>query len=190
MSWKYDYFWHENVLSKKEIKDLHNYIDKNFFCYEPKEDMGATPDGVLKKITTTKIISLGSIKDKIKKATDLVQATNSVEFGYNIFPINDGMKCLLNMYDSKSKGHYDYHIDSTKDDVCSTKLTVLINLSKGKYEGGKFFIFNNGTEYEVKQLSVPGNMVLIKSHLNHKVTPVTKGIRSSLSFFINGPKFI
>ena len=47
----------------------------------------------------------------------------------------------------------------------------------------------NDEENEIKQLNIPGNAIMLKSHLNHKVLPVTKGERNTLTFFICGPKF-
>ena len=36
----------------------------------------------------------------------------------------------------------------------------------------------------------PGSAILFKSYLHHKVTPVTKGERKSLTYFMEGPAFI
>ena len=35
----------------------------------------------------------------------------------------------------------------------------------------------------------PGSAIMFKSHLNHRVLPVTSGTRKSLTMFIFGPKF-
>ena len=68
------------------------------------------------------------------------------------------------------------------------KLTILINLSTKKYEGGSFFIFK-GKEKNIKELDEPGNILMLKSYLLHKVTPVTKGERRTLTIFLKGPSF-
>ena len=42
-----------------------------------------------------------------------------------------------NIYTSKNKGNFDWHLDSLSHDKCSDiKFTVLINTSTKKYEGG------------------------------------------------------
>ena len=69
------------------------------------------------------------------------------------------------------------------------KFTMLINASLEPYEGGKFFIFGNGGEREVGELAKPGNVVILKSSIPHRVTPVTKGKRHSITLFYSGPKF-
>jgi PKHD-type hydroxylase len=57
-----------------------------------------------------------------------------------------------------------------------------------QYEGGQFQLFNTN-EYEVKELNIPGNVVMFKSYINHRVLPVTKGQRRTLAIFLKGPKF-
>ena len=39
-------------------------------------------------------------------------------------------------------------------------------------------------------LDTPGNMIVLRPHIFHKVDPVTSGERRTLSLFITGPKFI
>lgn len=188
MSYKFDYYYFPKVLSKKEINDLNNFIIKNSTGLEEKEDT-ASKNGVSIKNTKTYLINYGKIQDKLNSVIDLFNETNNEIFGYNIYPFTKLTKVLLNIYDSKIKGEYPYHCDVSKSDVFDCKLTILVNLSKQKYEGGEFFIFN-GEEYKVPELNEPGNMIIMRSYLNHKVSPVTKGIRTSLTMFGLGPKFI
>ena len=63
-------------------------------------------------------------------------------------------------------------------------MTLLINLSESEYEGGDFIV-DNQTQHFFRE---PGTAILFKSSLKHQVTPVTKGKRNSLAYFINGPK--
>ena len=65
---------------------------------------------------------------------------------------------------------------------------MLINVSTKKYEGGDFYICA-GKEKHIKELNEPGNILMLKSHLLHKVTPVTKGERRTLTIFLKGPSF-
>ena len=75
---------------------------------------------------------------------------------------------------------------SSHSDMYDVKLTVLVNLSE-KYTGGKFHIFH-GDEYVVEEFE-PGTLLLFKSNLNHKVSPVLTGVRKTLTLLINGPRF-
>ena len=115
-----------------------------------------------------------------------VNQINEQNFGYVLFPFNNLNKVLLNIYDSKQEGEYDWHYDSSRSDLLDTKLTILINLSE-KYEGGELKFFQ-GIPYTVKEFT-PGTLLLFKSYIHHRVTPVTKGVRKTLTLFCNGPKF-
>ena len=62
-------------------------------------------------------------------------------------------------------------------------------LEKRFSEAEHVFIFGNGGEREVGELAEPGNVVILKSSIPHRVTPVTKGKRHSITLFYSGPKF-
>ena len=66
----------------------------------------------------------------------------------------------------------------------------MINLSEEYYEGGDFILFHGGKFKEISEFSSPGSSIMFKSGLPHKVTPVTKGIRKTISLWLTGPKFI
>ena len=81
------------------------------------------------------------------------------------------------------------------DLICNTdykydiKFTVLINVSEEKYSGGKFKLMHGGKPEHVKELDEPGNMIMFRSYTLHKVEPVTKGERKTLTLFLTGPNF-
>ena len=60
---------------------------------------------------------------------------------------------------------------------------------KKKYEGGQFKIMTASEPWHVKELDKPGNMIMFRSHILHKVEPVTKGERKTLTIFLLGPNF-
>ena len=188
-SWELDYWHMDNCISKKDIIYLNNYINKN---YHHKEEVSlAATDPVTvktKKHADTKIIYLKEIKNKIDNILTNFIDIAQYRFGYDIFQPSDLDAVNYNTYLSKKNGHYGYHADNSLSEIYDIKLTLLINISMKPYEGGEFRYFNN-QEYEIPQLNVPGNAIVIKPHLNHQVLPVTKGERNTLTYFINGPKF-
>ena len=94
--------------------------------------------------------------------------------------------CIRDSY----KGEYDWHTDGSPDgSAYDIKFTLLINTSIQSYEGGKFYLFTTGGSQHIDKLDDPGNVVIIKSHIPHRVSPVTKGIRHSVTLFYSGPKF-
>ena len=94
--------------------------------------------------------------------------------------------CLA-IYSSETKANYEWHIDKSKTLVFDTKWTVLLNLSEKKYSGGEFQIFNQGP-YAIPEFK-SGAMLMFKSNLNHRVTPVTEGERKTFTIFLSGPRW-
>jgi PKHD-type hydroxylase len=184
----FDYWSWKNLFLKKEIVDLNNFIENNFDHYESNDQGAKTVEGILKKNTVVKCIYYKKIKHFLKNLEEMIISCNRNNFGYDIFKLKEMDEALLNIYSSDNLGKYDYHCDIHPKIYTDVKLTILINLSLEQYEGGKFMIFNQD-EYEVKELNEPGSVVVFKSYLNHKVTPVTKGERRSLTLFITGPCF-
>jgi PKHD-type hydroxylase len=183
----FDYCWLDNYLNNKDIKKINKFIEKNFDDFENKEHH-ATHNNKSVKNTITKLINFEKIKKIIPNIQETIHYLNREYFGYDIYNLSSHENVNHNIYSSKQNGSYDWHTDASKKSKIDIKLTALINLSEEKFEGGNFLIFN-GTPYEVLELRNPGTIVVFKSYLNHKVEPVTLGIRKSLTFFIQGPNF-
>lgn len=182
-----DSYYNINFFSKEQIKELNNYIENNYLLEESKDNQ-ASIDGESIKHTKTLVINRYFIQNMVSRLEQYVHYVNENHFGYDLFPFNNHDSCLLNIYKAENQGRYDYHIDSSRDGASDVKLTVLANLSMQEYKGGIFKIFN-GNEYEIPQISQPGSVLVFKSYLNHKVTPITYGERRTLTIFGRGPRF-
>ena len=180
----------KSFFSIDELKSINDYIDLNFDGYEDKSNGATDAFGNYKKNTTVKVISLDKMFkfESIKKLFDCVYFTNKNNFGYNLYPSSKLDNFLYNIYDSKTLGKYDYHTDVSKNNLVSIKFTLIINLSIEKYSGGDFYLFDN-EEKKIDEISEPGDAMIFTSYFNHKVTPVTNGIRKSLAYFFEGPRF-
>lgn len=80
-------------------------------------------------------------------------------------------------YDSKMKGHYEYHTDHFKERP--RVLTILVGLnSTEEYDGGELFIHNQEKGIKLDK----GDVVAFPSNFMypHKVSPVIKGERKVL----------
>jgi len=183
------YWYWENQLSQKDIVYLNKYINKNYNYYEENTKGAHNKEtGELLKNSKVKCITLGKIKNKINRIVNNAIAVAQIEFGYTVFQPLDGDILLYNSYSSKNLGKYNYHIDASDSNKHDIKLTLLINISQKPYKGGEFCYFHY-EENTIKQFNKPGNVILLKSHINHRVTPVTKGERNTLTYFISGPRF-
>ena len=63
-----------------------------------------------------------------------------------------------------------------------TTKTAIVNLSEKPFVGGEFFLWKN-KEAEISQLIVPGTLLVFPSFYIHKVNPVIKGTRKTLTFW-------
>jgi hypothetical protein len=188
MSYNYDYWFWNNLFDYKKIKEINELIDKNFDKYQEENFHAKDNEGNSKKHAVVKVISFKKIKNLIHDSKETFISSAKLNFGYNVFDVTDDQECNLNIYSSSNSGSYDWHIDSSRSDMYDIKLTVLINLSLESYEGGKFCLWI-GNETEVKELNTPGNAIMFKSNINHKVYPIIKGERRTLAIFIKGPRF-
>ena len=112
------------------------------------------------------------------------QTINKNVFGYDIYWDFHLDRLNYNVYGIE--GEYGWHIDGSAPKVAyDLKLTCLLNLSEAPYEGGKFYMINRSEELKFDS----GMGLILNSLIAHKVTPVTKGERISLSYWGHGPSW-
>ena len=112
------------------------------------------------------------------------QTINREVFGYHInwnFHLDNLNYNVYGLY-----GEYDWHIDANREtQPLDVKLTCLLNLSEEPYEGGEFCKINDVDQHPFSS----GMGVVLNSLIAHKVTPVTKGERRSLTYWGTGPSW-
>ena len=169
----------EKTIPLNQIKKINKRIDK-------LESSGTdVPAKNTAKIASVKVLNYYDLQDYIDPYLNNVLAVNERNFGYNLYPVTYS-QCNYNIY--KKNGEYDWHIDESPDPFHDIKLTVLINLSESSYKGGDFKLMK-GRVIDVEQFKKPGDLLVFKSYINHKVTPITEGVRKTLTIFLTGPKF-
>lgn len=92
-------------------------------------------------------------------------------------------------YGGETGGFFDWHVDFGDGPVASRrKLTMVVQLSDGdSYEGGHLETNCDGV---VRQASRSiGSALFLPSFVLHRVTPVTRGERYSLTLWSHGPAF-
>jgi hypothetical protein len=82
-----------------------------------------------------------------------------------------------------NSGEYDWHIDATPKIASDLKLTCILNLSEESYEGGEFLLINASPQ---KIKFETGDGLVFNSLIAHKITPVTKGERITLTYWASG----
>ena len=181
---KFEYWWWPNVINEEQIEQI-NSICKEL--YHP-ESLDVPALGTV-KTANVKQIQWKYLKTLLSDVMELWLQKNKEVFGYSLFPINDGDFLNVNIYDSLNQGEYDWHLDCVRDHVTDIKLTGILNISDEPYEGGDFCIFS-GKFKTIPEMLVPGSLLLLGHKVLHKVEPVTKGKRKTISHWFTGPKFI
>ena len=114
-------------------------------------------------------------------------ANEQAGWKYNIVAAQD---CQVTRY--TKDGFYGWHIDGIGShneldgDGNTRKLSMSIILNSD-YEGGDFEM--RGLKNKVPRLE-EGSIIVFPSFLEHRVTPVTKGIRYSLVTWFVGPPYV
>lgn len=178
---KHSYYYFKGVFSSSEIKNINAKFlsSKNF---------NTNPAPFDTKTITVRYHYFNEVEDIVGRANQFVDYANKHAFGFDMHPLLDMETILHNVYDSSVKASYDFHCDGEDyDKNFTTKLTGLVNLSEDTYEGGHFEIFDGSKIKRIKELEQPGDMVVFKSDIPHRVTKVTKGTRMSLVILRSGP---
>tara|TARA_B100000902_G_C26894492_1_gene709036 strand:+ start:21 stop:575 length:555 start_codon:yes stop_codon:yes gene_type:complete len=182
---RYDYWYFPKVYSHEDLIEIHDIFEKT--SDSDGVDLAAT--SVTKK-AKVKLSHWFNFKDKLNSLEQAFLRINQDHFGYNIWNQFDNNYIRLNEYSSDYKGEYDWHTDGSPDkSAYDIKFTLLINSSLQSYEGGRFYLFTTGGSQHIDKLDNPGDVIIIKSHIPHRVSPVTKGVRHTITLFYSGPKF-
>jgi len=167
----FDCFTHE------QVKEINKKIKKNIF---QKEDSSSTAENV-SKIGEFSSIQCLPLLELIHPWLYQCQLTNRNVFGYDIYWDFHLEGLNYNVYGIG--GEYGWHIDGSQKKVFGVKLTCLLNLSEEPYEGGDFYTINSNEKHKFTS----GMGLVFNSLIAHKVTPVTKGERITLTYWGAGP---
>tara|TARA_R110000787_G_scaffold114998_1_gene224885 strand:+ start:2391 stop:2957 length:567 start_codon:yes stop_codon:yes gene_type:complete len=126
--------------------------------------------------------------DKITPVYDdldtFIQKTNRNHFGFNDIRITEPAQ----FSEYQKGGFYDWHMDTDifmdkEPPVRKLSMTLLLNDPK-EFEGGDLIIAGFNASPKQK-----GKATIFASFLQHRVTPVTRGIRKSLVMWFGGEPF-
>jgi PKHD-type hydroxylase len=171
-----------NIISKKEILNINKIIDKKGVPEE--EEKQAKVKNKKIKYTQSKIVEYFYLEKNLHKIMELCYVINNERYGFDVNKINFYDYILSNNY--KTNDYYDWHTDIANNQrFLDLKITALLNISTKSYEGGNLEIFHHIIN-TVENFN-SGSLVLFPSTYNHRVTPVLKGERTTLTIFLKGP---
>jgi len=186
---KFAYLYWTNILTTDQIKNLNNTIKRNINKIDNKSLKDDPADHVHKNVKVQGI-KYKYLKKHLSHCISEIYDSNNKNWNYNVYKEFDDSVLLFNTYNSKNNSTYDWHYDGDDLKDQDIKLTALINISDKDYSGGEFKLLNKSYPETVIEFNQPGSMIIFKSHILHKVEPVTKGVRKTLTYFLYGPNFI
>jgi len=138
---------------------------------------------------TSSIRWLDAIQEQalVERIMRFVHASNRTNFGFDIVA---PVELQFTEYRETNMGHYDWHHDVWLESSrpFSRKLSVVVQLSSpDEYQGGEFEFF--GLQNPGATFLPQGSILIFPSFLQHRVLPVTKGLRRSLVTWVEGPNW-
>lgn len=118
---------------------------------------------------------------------DVVREANREVYGFDLNDFSESAQVAR--YGAEREGHFSWHSDVGDGRLAARrKLTMVVQLSDpAEYEGGVLEVWPSS-----QVVSAPlerGTATLFPSYLLHRVTPVTRGARHSLTIWAHGPQF-
>lgn len=121
------------------------------------------------------------------RIVDLVRVANREVFNFDISDIAESPQVAR--YGAERQGHFVWHSDIGEGQVAAKrKLTMVVQLSEPEaYVGGLLELWPSAeARVAVKDR---GSITFFPSYMLHRVTPVTKGERFSMTQWAHGPLF-
>jgi len=138
-----------------------------------------------KRITTISWIPFKEMSHMYQDLDRFIQAANLNHFGFDDVRVTENAQFT----EYPVGGFYDWHMDcdtnmAHEPPVRKISMTLLLN-HESEFEGGHLEIGGPNQYAELKQ----GNALCFASFINHRVQPVTKGVRQSLVVWFGGRPF-
>ena len=138
-----------------------------------------------KRITTISWIPFKEMQPMYDQINEFIQKANRNHFGFGDIQITEQAQFT----EYPEGGFYDWHMDTDvtmqhEPPVRKISMTLLLS-PENQFEGGDLELTAPGKRAKLKQ----GHAIVFASFLNHRVAPVTRGIRQSLVMWFGGKPF-
>ena len=138
-----------------------------------------------KRVTTISWIPFKEMGHMYVDLNNFIQKANENHFGFGDIRITENAQFT----EYPEGGFYDWHMDcdvnmAHEPPVRKISMTLLLN-DPSEFEGGHLELMAPGKFAELKQ----GHAICFASFLNHRVQPVTRGVRQSLVVWFGGKPF-
>ena len=167
-----------DLFTPEQVKEINKKIKENILKTKIKGAMNAVKKGEFFDA------QCGPLMNLLHPWLFECQIINKEFFGYDTYWDFHVENYSYNVYGKT--GEYGWHIDANPTQTpIDMKLTCLLNLSEEPYEGGEFCTV--GSDEKIRFDSGMG--LILTSLIAHKVTPITKGERTTLTYWAYGPSW-
>jgi predicted 2-oxoglutarate/Fe(II)-dependent dioxygenase YbiX len=164
----------------EQVKEINKKISTNIVEEEKSSEVASNAS----KIGNFFYVPCSPLMELLHPWLYQCQQINRNHFGYDVYWNFHLEKFNYNVYGTGGK--YEWHLDAnTENTPLDSKLTCLLNLSEEPYEGGEFYMLDKDAQMEFTS----GMGIVFNSLIAHKLTPVTKGKRISLTYWAQGPSW-
>ena len=138
-----------------------------------------------KRVTTISWIPFKEMPEMYNDLNRFIQRANLNHFGFDDIQITENAQFT----EYPEGGFYDWHMDcdvnmAHEPPVRKISMTLLLN-HPSEFEGGDLELMSPGKFKKLEQ----GHAITFASFLNHRVQPVTRGVRQSLVVWFGGKPF-
>ena len=138
-----------------------------------------------KRTTTISWLPFDEMEPMYNDINEFIQKANKNHFGFENVEITEQAQFT----EYSEGGFYDWHMDTDvnmihEPPVRKISMTLLLS-PENEFEGGDLELMAPGKKAKLTQ----GNAVTFASFINHRVTPVTQGVRQSLVMWFGGTPF-
>ena len=178
-----NYYWFENGFTKEELEIIKKSVDQIPF-HEASVESGYDEA----RRSSIKWIPFDEPYDWIyKKLMNMAKEANDNMWGFDLISAPEMIQ--YTEYYHTNKGHYDWHQDIGGGMLSLRKISITVQLSDpNDYEGGDLEIWGGGNYVRTAPRG-KGNVVIFPSYMMHRVTPVTKGTRTSFVLWLGGEHY-
>ena len=138
-----------------------------------------------KRVTTNSWIPFDEMNPMYNQINHFIQKANRNHFGFGDVQITEQAQFT----EYPEGGFYDWHMDTDvnmthEPPIRKISMTVLLS-PEHQFEGGDLELMAPGKRAPLKQ----GHAIIFASFINHRVAPVTRGVRQSLVMWFGGEPF-
>jgi len=179
-----NYYYFDKGFSPEELHKVKNQVHR--LPFQEATIVG----GIDKKTRSSSIKWIPTTHEfewLYKKMMDLSIEANQVLWDFNLHTMPEGIQ--YTEYYATENGHYNWHQDIGPGLLSQRKVSITVQLSDpSEYEGGDLEIWSGG-DTSIKAPKGRGTVVIFPSYMMHRVTPVTKGSRTSFVLWVGGEHY-